>query len=90
MNIGANYVLIFGKLVFSEMGGAGAALGTVIARIVETGIILICFLENKQIRYSLKDLLLPCRDFVMDFLRISVDVYKRQVLSCPLSAAWRR
>lgn len=74
VNIGANYVLIFGKLGFSEMGVAGAALGTVIARIVETGIILICFLENKQIRYSLKDLLLPCRDFVIDFLRISVPV----------------
>lgn len=74
VNIGANYVLIFGKLGFPEMGVAGAALGTVIARIVETGIILVCFLGNKRFRYRLKDLLLPCGDLVMDFLRISVPV----------------
>ena len=74
VNIGANYVLIFGKLGFPEMGVAGAALGTVIARVVESSIILVSFLRNKNVRYSLKDLFMPCRDLIGEFLRISVPV----------------
>ena len=74
VNIGANYVLIFGKFGFPEMGVAGAALGTVIARIVESGIILYSFLTNKNVHYSLKDLFIPCRDLIGEFLRISVPV----------------
>ena len=74
INIAANYILIFGKLGFPEMGVAGAALGTVIARIVETGILVICFLRNMRVRYRLPDLLIPSRDLVMTFLRISVPV----------------
>lgn len=74
VNIGANYVLIFGKLGLPAMGVAGAALGTVIARVVETGIILLFFLRNKTIFYRLRDLLAPCGDMVGEFLRISVPV----------------
>lgn len=74
INVGANYVLIFGKLGFPRMGVAGAALGTVIARIVETGIIAGCFLKNPGLRYRLRDVFMPCGDLVMDFLRISVPV----------------
>lgn len=74
VNVGANYVLIFGKLGFPEMGVAGAALGTVIARIVETGIIVFFFLRDETLRYRLRDLFLRCGDLVRDFLRISVPV----------------
>lgn len=74
VNVGANYVLIFGKLGFPEMGVAGAALGTVIARIVETGIIIFFFLRDETLRYRLRDLFLRCGDLVRDFLRISVPV----------------
>lgn len=41
INIGANYIFIFGKLGAPAMGVAGAALGTVISRVVETSIILV-------------------------------------------------
>ena len=58
VNVGANYVFIFGKLGFPKMGVAGAALGTVIARAIETGIIVGCFLKNKKLRYRLRDLFL--------------------------------
>lgn len=74
VNIGANYVLIFGKLGFPTMGVAGAALGTVIARVAETGIILCFFLRDKTIFYRLRHLREPCGDMVGEFLRISVPV----------------
>lgn len=74
VNVGANYVLIFGKLGFPEMGVAGAALGTFLARLVETAVILVFFLRNKRLRYRPRDLLRPCGDLVMEFLRISVPV----------------
>lgn len=67
MNVGANYVFIFGKLGFPKMGVAGAALGTVIARAIETGIIVGCFLKNKKLRYRLRDLFMPCGDLVRIF-----------------------
>ena len=40
-NLVLNYILIFGKLGFSAMGGLGAAAATVVSRFVELGIVLI-------------------------------------------------
>ena len=75
VNIGANYVLIFGKFGFPEMGVAGAALGTVIARVVETGIMCTyVFRVDKKITYRFRDLFSKCGDMVREFLRISIPV----------------
>ncbi len=41
VNVGINYVLIFGKFGFPEMGIRGAAIGTLIARILELLIVLV-------------------------------------------------
>jgi len=46
VNVTANYVLIFGKLGFPEMGIAGAGWGTVIGLSVTTVIGLVAFLGN--------------------------------------------
>lgn len=44
VNLLANYVFIFGKLGMPRMGIAGAALGTLIARLFEAGMICgICY-----------------------------------------------
>ena len=74
INIGANYIFIFGKLGAPALGVAGAALGTLIARVVETGIIAAYFLRDRTIHYRLRDLLMPCRELVGEFLRISIPV----------------
>ena len=39
INLGANYVLIYGKMGLPRMEVAGAALGTLIARVFEAGVI---------------------------------------------------
>lgn len=41
VNVGINYVLIFGKFGLPEMGIRGAAIGTLIARIIELIIVLV-------------------------------------------------
>ena len=75
INIGANWIFIFGKFGAPRMGVAGAAVGTVIARLVEFCIIVGYFLlADKHVRYRVKDLFSPCREMVGEFLRISVPV----------------
>lgn len=41
VNLGINYVLIFGKLGFPELGVQGAAIGTVISRYIECAIVVV-------------------------------------------------
>lgn len=75
VNIGANYIFIFGKLGMPAMGVAGAALGTVIARVIEAGIICgYFFLFDRRIGYRVRDLLSRCGDLLREFWRISMPV----------------
>lgn len=75
VNVGANYVFIFGKLGAPKMGVAGAALGTLIARIFE--FIIICgylFFKDKNIGYRIKDTFLPVKTLWKEYIRISIPV----------------
>lgn len=47
INLIFNYLFIYGKYGFPELGVAGSALGTLIARIFECGILLIYVYNNK-------------------------------------------
>lgn len=47
VNVFLNYCLIYGKLGFPEMGVSGAALATLIARVVECGVLLILVYSHK-------------------------------------------
>ena len=75
VNLGANYVLIFGKLGFPRMEVAGAALGTLIARIYEAS--MICgylFLKDKKIGFRLWHLCMKTRDLLGEYIRICIPV----------------
>ncbi len=75
INIFCNWVFIFGKLGAPRMEIAGAALGTLIARIFE--LVFICgyfFFKDKRIGYRLKHLRMKCRDMTGEYLKISIPV----------------
>ena len=60
VNVCLNYILIFGKMGFSSMGIEGAAIATLISRIVELIIsVIYVFYIDKKIKLKLLDLL--CR-----------------------------
>lgn len=48
LNIGLNYVLIFGHFGFPAMGAAGAALATLIARLVEMLLFAVIILRGRE------------------------------------------
>ena len=75
VNIGANYVFIFGKMGFPAMGVVGAALGTVVARVLETAVICgYFFWKDQRIRYRMRDLIAPCKTLLGEYMRISLPV----------------
>lgn len=75
VNIMANYAFIFGKLGMPEMGIAGAALGTLIARVFEAA--MICgylFCVDKAIGFRIRHLGMKTRDLLGEYVRISIPV----------------
>ncbi len=75
INVGANWIFIFGKLGAPEMGVAGAALGTLIARVFEFAIICgYLFFKDEAIHFRVKDLFMKTGDLVKEYIRISIPV----------------
>ena len=54
INIGFNYLLIYGKCGFPEMGAAGAGLATLISRICMPLMMLAYFLRDVSFRRYLR------------------------------------
>lgn len=70
-----NYILIFGKLGISPMGVKGAALGTLIARIVEIVFILITVYRNPgPLAATFKELLDWDKSFINRYLKTTYPV----------------
>ena len=70
VNVSLNYVLIFGKLGFPALGIAGAAIATVISRIVETLVMWIYVTRiDRKLRLRLKELLVSDPILRRDFIR---------------------
>ena len=75
INIGANYAFIIGKLGMPEMGVAGAAVGTLIARLFEFAVICgYLFSKDEVIGFRIKDLFIRTRDLLKEYIRISIPV----------------
>ncbi|MDR1439637.1 MAG: MATE family efflux transporter [Clostridiales bacterium] len=74
-NIIFNYIFIFGKLGFPAMGVAGAALATLVSRVIECAIIVFYALRvDRKIRFSPRDLLLHDGALLRDYFRYGLPV----------------
>ncbi|MBO4679549.1 MAG: MATE family efflux transporter, partial [Lachnospiraceae bacterium] len=75
VNLGANYTFIFGKFGAPRMEIAGAALGTLIARIFEAACILTYLLViDKRIGFRIKDFFMNTGSLIGEYIRISIPV----------------
>ncbi len=74
-NIGLNYVFIFGKLGFPAMGVQGAAIATVLARLIEMGLVVYyLFRVQGALPIMPRDLLAHRRWAWVDFGKYSLPV----------------
>ncbi len=91
VNVCINYVLIFGKLGFPEMGIIGAAIGTLIARIVELAIVLVYLLRfDKKLGLFSKDLFKKDAELSRDYRKVYFPIMCATVLwgvSVPMQTA---
>lgn len=75
INVGANYVFIFGKCGAPRMEVAGAAVGTLIARIFEFAVICgYLFLKEDAIGFRVKDIFMKVGSLSKEYIRISFPV----------------
>ena len=82
INCGVNYLLIFGNLGMPEMGGRGAAVGTLVARIVEC-IVCIWYVAVKEKRLALR-----LKDYLTRDWSLAGDYFKVTVPMIVVSALW--
>ena len=80
MNTGLNYLLIFGKCGFPALGVEGAALATLLSRVAEFIVCLICALRSKRIPLDLRALLRPGWEMLRRFVKYASPVLLNELL----------
>ncbi len=83
INIILNYVFIFGKFGMPALGASGAALATVIARIIEL-ILLITYIyfikHDYELRFTLKDVKLINKDLYKTYMSKTIPTFLNDTL----------
>ena len=83
LNIILNYIFIFGKFGMPALGTSGAALATVIARIVEL-ILLVSYVyfikSDYELRFTFKDIKLINKDLFKAFISKTIPVFFNDTL----------
>ena len=74
LNTGLNYLLIFGKCGFPALGVEGAALATLLSRVAEFLVCLICALRSRLIPLDLRALLRPGWEMLRRFVKYASPV----------------
>lgn len=75
VNCSINYVLIFGHFGAPELGAVGAAVGTLVARILEFGIVLFYVLVmDKKLRFGFSELFKMQRELCRDFASTTLPI----------------
>ena len=91
VNTCINYTLIFGHFGFPEMGIRGAAVGTLIARIVEFSIVLFYVrVKDWKLQLFSENFLASSRRLAGDFIRVAIPVMLAGLLwavSVPMQTA---
>ena len=83
LNIILNYIFIFGKLGMPALGVSGAAIATVISRIVEL-ILLVSYVyfikSDYELRFTFKDIKLINKDILKAFVSKTIPVFFNDTL----------
>lgn len=83
LNIILNYIFIFGKFGMPALGASGAALATVISRIVEL-ILLVSYVyfikSDYELRFTFKDIKLINKDLFKAFISKTIPVFFNDTL----------
>lgn len=81
VNVILNYLLIFGKLGLPEMGAAGAAIATLISRVLEFSVVAFyVFFKDKRLSLKLRELLPVDKELLLDFGKYGAPVIAGQVV----------
>ena len=75
VNCGINYTLIFGHFGAPELGTAGAAVGTLIARILETTVLILYIAKTeKNLCMKVKDFFRFDRQLWKDYIKVTAPI----------------
>ena len=78
VNVTLNYLLIFGKLGFPELGAVGAAYATLISRIVELlfAVVYVLF-RDRKIRLRIRDAFILKKTYFVDYVKANLDQWAK-------------
>lgn len=81
VNCGINYIFIYGKFGAPELGGAGAAIGTLIARITECVVLIVYIIKREHVLHlTLREFFQTDRVLGRDYFKVSLPIVAVQSL----------